>query len=98
MNAPSKKFSRRKMLQSSVLTLGALIASGTAARRALANTAPKATKSAFQYQDKPKDGKKCVNCTLYIAAAKAGAPGQCKVVEGDISPDGWCIAYVEAEK
>ncbi|MGB8338153.1 MAG: high-potential iron-sulfur protein [Burkholderiales bacterium] len=93
---PSKtiKISRRQILKGGVLAVGAAIAGTAATRRALAQAAPKAAKAAFQYQDKPKDGKKCVNCSLYIPGAK----GQCKVVEGDISPEGWCIAYVEAPK
>ncbi len=95
MDSKAVKLSRRKLLKGGVLVVGAAIAGGTATRKALAQTAaPKAAKAAFQYQDKPKDGKKCINCTLYIPGAK----GQCKVVEGDISPEGWCLAYVEAPK
>jgi hypothetical protein len=30
-----------------------------------------------------------------IAGPKPGAPGGCKVVEGPISPRGWCIAFVK---
>lgn len=94
MTAKTIKLSRRQLLKGSVLAVGAAIAGTTAARHALAQSAPKAAKAAFQYQDGPKDGKKCVNCTLYIPGAK----GQCKVVEGDINPEGWCIAYVESPK
>jgi anaerobic selenocysteine-containing dehydrogenase len=92
MDSKVIKLSRRQILKGGVLAVGAAIAGATAARHALAQA--KAGKAAFQYQDKPKDGKKCVNCSLYIPGAK----GQCKVVEGDISPEGWCLAYVEAPK
>jgi anaerobic selenocysteine-containing dehydrogenase len=92
MDTKTLKLSRRQLLKGSVLVVGAAIAGTTAARHALAQT--KAAKAAFQYQDKPKDGKKCANCSLYIPGAK----GQCKVVEGDISPEAWCVAYVEAPK
>ncbi len=92
MDSKAIKLSRRQLLKGSVLAVGAAIAGTTAARHALAQA--KATKAAFQYQDKPKDGKKCANCSLYIPGAK----GQCKVVEGDISPEAWCVAYVEAPK
>jgi anaerobic selenocysteine-containing dehydrogenase len=92
MDAKTIRISRRQLLKGSVLAVGAAIAGTTAARHALAQT--KAAKAAFQYQDGPKDGKKCVNCSLYIPGAK----GQCKVVEGDINPNGWCVAYVEAPK
>lgn len=98
MQSKTIKLSRRQLLKGGVLAVGAVIAGTTGGRKALAQTAPKAAKSAFQYQDKPKDGKKCVNCSLYIPAAKSGANGLCKVVEGDINPEGWCLAYVEAPK
>lgn len=96
MNSKTIKLGRRQLLKGGVLAVGAAIAGTTAARRALAQT--KAAKTAFQYQDGPKDGKKCINCSLYIPAAKAGANGLCKVVEGDINPNGWCVAYVAAPK
>jgi anaerobic selenocysteine-containing dehydrogenase len=94
MNSKTIKLKRRQILKGGVLAIGAAIAGVSATKRALAQPAAKAAKSAFQYQDKPKDGKKCANCSLYIPGAK----GQCKVVEGDISPEGWCLAYVEAPK
>lgn len=98
MHSKTVKMTRRQLLKGGVLAVGAAIAGTNAARHALAQTATKGAKAAFQYQDGPKDGKKCVNCTLYVPAAKAGANGTCKVVEGDINPNGWCIAYVEAPK
>jgi nitrous oxide reductase len=94
MKAKSMTLSRRQLLKSSVLAVGAAMVGIGATKRALAQPAAKAAKSAFQYQDKPKAGKKCANCSLYIPGAK----GQCKVIEGDISPEGWCLAYVEAPK
>jgi anaerobic selenocysteine-containing dehydrogenase len=95
MSSKTFKLNRRQLLKGSVLAVGAAIAGVTATRKALAQAAaPKAAKAAFQYQDKPKDGKKCSNCSLYIPGPK----GQCKVVEGDINPNGWCVAFVEAPK
>jgi hypothetical protein len=43
------------------------------------------------YQDSPKDIRMCATCTLFEP------PRSCKVVEGDISPNGWCKAYVMAD-
>ena len=63
------------------------------ARSALAQS--KASKQAMKYQDQPKDGQRCDQCMHFIAPAKKGAQGTCKVVEGPISPAGWCIAYVK---
>jgi hypothetical protein len=54
-------------------------------------TAAKVAKSDFSYQPKPKDGKRCANCRLYLVEPD-GKTG-CAVVEGEVSPDGWCMAY-----
>jgi hypothetical protein len=51
----------------------------------------KAAKADFFYQDKPKEGKSCMSCRLFVAAE--GGNGTCAVVEGVISPNGWCMAY-----
>jgi hypothetical protein len=40
-----------------------------------------------KYQDSPKDGQKCSDC-LYFQA-----PSGCGVVDGTISPNGWCSLY-----
>lgn len=51
----------------------------------------KAAKSDFYYRDKEKDGKSCATCKLF--AQLEPSRGTCAVVEGDVSPGGWCIAY-----
>jgi hypothetical protein len=37
-----------------------------------------------EYQDHPKGGLNCAACSLYRA------PRSCQVVDGYISPSGWC--------
>ena len=37
-----------------------------------------------EYQDRPKNGLTCAACSLFRN------PRSCEVVEGDISPNGWC--------
>jgi len=44
-----------------------------------------------QYQDKPKGDQKCANCMHFVA------PNSCKVVDGTISPDGWCTLWVKKQ-
>jgi hypothetical protein len=51
----------------------------------------KAAKADFFYQEKPKEGKSCMSCRLFVAAESGN--GSCAVVEGEISPNGWCMAY-----
>lgn len=48
------------------------------------------SKSASKYQDNPKDGHQCDGCALYIPGSSPTAMGKCKVVDGSISPKGWC--------
>lgn len=54
--------------------------------------AVKADKKDFHYQDRPKEGKSCSICRLY-SLTETGK-GQCAIVDGDVSPSGWCMAYV----
>jgi hypothetical protein len=57
---------------------------------AAATTAKKTPKAAVKYQNKPKGTQKCSICTNYIAASKT-----CKLVEGPINPNGWCILWAK---
>lgn len=50
----------------------------------------KVPKATFKYQDMPNDGKKCATCTYFLPKTK-----ECKMVEGAISPEGWCRIYVQ---
>ena len=51
----------------------------------------KLSKQQAQYQDSPKGIAMCATCTLF------DAPHSCKVVAGDISPNGWCKLYAMAD-
>ena len=51
----------------------------------------KRTKAQVQYQDSPRGIAMCATCTLFIE------PRACKVVDGDISPNGWCKEYAMAD-
>jgi High potential iron-sulfur protein len=60
-----------------------------------ARAAAKASKAALQYQDHPKGGLDCDDCQQFIPGKSKKAMGECKVVEGPISPKGWCLAFVK---
>ncbi len=49
--------------------------------------ADKMTRQQAQYQDTPNGIYSCANCSLFER------PKSCKVVEGDVSEDGWCKAF-----
>jgi len=53
--------------------------------------AEKMSKQEAEYQDSPKDIRTCATCTLFEP------PRACKVVEGDVSPYGWCKAFALAD-
>ncbi|MBW8305279.1 MAG: hypothetical protein K0M46_00125 [Thiobacillus sp.] len=67
-------------------------ASGTdATPNAAAPGAPgKSSQASVQYQDQPKGDQKCDGCLHFIAESNT-----CKVVEGQISPNGWCILWIQ---
>jgi len=78
--------SRRRVLKVAVVAAGAGLAAGVR-RNALAQQ--KVPKEAMKYQDKPNGDMRCDNCAQFVA------PNSCKVVEGTISPSGYCIAWVK---
>lgn len=89
MNYLQKKFSRRELIKfmafgATIPFIGAFINKAEAA---------KASKALMKYQDKPNGNEKCSNCIQFIPGEAPEANGECKVVEGSISPQGWCTAY-----
>ena len=54
----------------------------------------KLAKSVVQYVDDGKEeGKDCDDCIQFIPGKSPTSPGACKIVEGEISPHGHCIAF-----
>ena len=58
-----------------------------AANSAAAQTPPKMSRAAAQYQDRPRGGVSCIACTFFRK------PDICQVVEGTVSPNGWCRLF-----
>jgi hypothetical protein len=56
-------------------------------RIASAQAADKMTRAQAEYQDTPNGIYSCGLCSLFEA------PNGCKVVDGEISRDGWCKAF-----
>ncbi len=50
----------------------------------------KMTQAAAQYQSQPKNRQDCAGCIHFVAQDNT-----CNVVEGQVSPQGWCILWVE---
>jgi hypothetical protein len=75
--------SRRQLLQATATAVGGAAILVAAAVPAEA----KMQQSAAGYQDKPKGDQSCANCALFKA------PASCTLVDGTISPTGWCRFY-----
>jgi hypothetical protein len=53
-------------------------------------TSGKMTQASVQYQAQPKGEEKCAGCMHFIAGSNT-----CKLVDGQISPEGWCSLWAK---
>lgn len=84
------------MVSRRTLLLGLIAFSGVAAGTLFLGRqarAQKASKESMRYQGQPKNGQKCSGCSLFIPGESVSSNGTCQVVEGDISPEGWCVSF-----
>jgi hypothetical protein len=49
------------------------------------------SKAAAGYRDTPNGIQMCATCTLFVP------PHACKIVDGEIDPNGWCKDYAMAD-
>ena len=82
---------RRSALRAVLHAGAAVTAGGLLVVRARAQSGEKMTKMRAEYQGAPNGIYSCATCTLFVV------PNVCKVVEGEISSDGWCKAYAMAD-
>ena len=68
-------------------TSSAPASSTKSAAPAATTKVPQAT---VQYQTQPKGGQKCSQCLHFIAESNT-----CKLVDGQISPEGWCSLWAK---
>jgi hypothetical protein len=79
--------SRRKLMGTAVKAISA----GLLLRIAPTRASEKMTRQQAEYQDKPNGIYSCALCTLFEK------PNSCKVVAGEVSPEGWCKAFAMAD-
>ena len=72
-------------------TAAAGLATGLCLRLSHAVAAEKMTQGQAEYQPMPNGIYSCGQCTLFVP------PSSCKVVDGEISTEGWCKAFVLAD-
>lgn len=83
--APSNRsVSRRDFLFVAAAGGGAICAASLVAAPA---EAAKMSPKAMAYRPNPNGNQSCLNC------ANFQPPASCKLVDGTISPSGWCILY-----
>ncbi len=83
-----KKVSRRVVLRGALVVAGAVpvLLSGITAAEA------KVKQKDVHYQQEPKDGQQCSKC------ANFEAPASCKLVDGEINPNGYCQLFKAIKK
>lgn len=86
-----KLISRRTLLKGAAAVTCVALAS-TFAGKAFAE---KSTKTAANYQDKPMGDKECDDCNFFIPGKTSKGAGTCQLVDGSISPQGYCTLYVK---
>lgn len=88
-NFHALNISRRRFMRSAGLVagVGAMLGAGLAAAPAVAGS--KFSQAMAKYQPTPKGAQTCANCTQFQP------PAACKVVDGNISPNGWCFLYAK---
>ena len=85
--------SRRTLLRRGTIVLGS-IALIPIVIHSQAAKAASAAKGMLHYQESPKDGKSCSDCTSFRPSTTPDSDiGTCKILEGPISPHGWCMAF-----
>lgn len=80
----SGRLSRRAVLAGTRLTLGGAIAAQTASPAA---AQPNFSQADAMYQTMPKGDQRCGLCSSFAP------PNACQLVQGTISPNGWCQLF-----
>lgn len=79
--------SRRNLLRGAFVAVGGGVLAGASMAASTSQAANKMPQKAVNYQATPKGKAQCDNC------AQWQAPASCKIVQGVISPSGWCTVY-----
>ena len=83
--------SRREILKS----MGVIIGATAVTALLIPKIAHMISKAWVQYQDHPEGDQYCASCVNFIPNIKSTANGTCMIVEGAISPHGWCKSFAQ---
>jgi len=83
------KISRRQMLENLKLAVaaGGAVALGSGRASLAGDNSSQLRKLDVRYQDQPKDNQRCSGCKNFVG------PSACRVVQGSVNPDGWCLLF-----
>jgi hypothetical protein len=88
--ARSSRIQWRALSRRSVVIRSLACAAGAAALVApVKEAAAKMAQKAAEYQGTPKGDQQCSNCSLFEE------PNACQLVDGEVSPTGWCKFWVK---
>lgn len=94
----SENLSRRRFLKNAAIVGGvAALSTVSLPRQARADDSGKAPQAAVKYQDQPHNNQHCSECMYFLPPSGGSKTGHCKVVQGNIAPNGWCMLFSPAQ-
>lgn len=88
---PDGPLSRRQLFPTVIGGAAVLAAAISLGKSQMAEAQQKVSKQTAKYQDQPKNGQQCSTCNFFRP------PKACQLVDGDISPNGWCAFYAKKQ-
>jgi hypothetical protein len=86
---PHGPLSRRELFPTLVGAVTIVAAAVSLAKSNMAEAQSKTDKKTAKYQDQPNNGQSCSQCNFFRP------PKSCQLVDGDISPTGWCSFFAK---
>ncbi len=81
--------SRRQLFPTLAGVMSVIAATISLGTGKMAYAQSKTDKKTAKYQDNPNNGQSCSQCRFFLP------PKSCQLVEGDISPTGWCNFFAK---
>jgi hypothetical protein len=86
MSTRERTPNRRRVLAAGTLALAGGLALG-------ARAGAKTPKADVKYQFQPHGTEHCGKCASFLRGPDPKGPGTCKIVDGPIPLDGWCVLF-----
>ncbi len=85
--------SRRRLFRQGAVIAGGAVVAGLMSRTKAYAQSSKASQAVAMYQSQPHSGQECDGCAHFIPGKTPSAAGACTLVDGSISPKGWCVFF-----